>query len=42
MLGDEKIAVAMIDCAIYHDCFVGFGGPSGRMGGALMLGKGAE
>ena len=42
MFAGEMLAVAMIDCAVYHDCFAKFGGPSRRMGGALMLGKGAE
>ena len=42
VLGDEKLAAAMIDRVVHHGRLVEFGGPSRRMDGALMLGKGAE
>ena len=42
VLGDEKLAAATIDRVVHHGRLVEFGGPSRRMGEALMLGKGAE
>ena len=42
VLGDEKLAAAMIDRVVHHGRLVELGGPSRRMGGALMLGKGVE
>ena len=39
MLGDEMLVVAMIDCAVYHGCFVRFSGPSRRMDGRLCSEK---
>ncbi len=41
VLGDEKLAAAMIDRVVHHGRLVEFGGPSRRMDEALMLGKGA-
>ena len=40
VLGDEKLAAAMIDRVVHHGRLVEFGGPSRRMDEALMLGKG--
>ena len=42
MLGDDKLASAMIDRVVHHGRLVEFGGPSRCMDAALMLGKGAE
>ena len=39
VLGDDKLASAMIDRIVHHGRLVEFGGPSRRMGAALMLGK---
>ena len=40
VLGDDKLAAALIDRVIHHGRLVEFGGASRRMEGALMLGKG--
>lgn len=42
VLGDEKMAAAMIDRIIHHGRLVEFSGPSKRMDGSLMLGKGGD
>ena len=42
VLGDEKLAAAMINRVVHRGRLVEFGGPSRRMDEALMLGKGAE
>jgi len=42
VLGDDKLASAMIDRVVHHGRLVEFGGPSRRMEGALMLGKGGD
>lgn len=39
VLGDDKMASALVDCLIYHGRMVEFGGASHRMENALMLGK---
>lgn len=40
VLGDDKLAAAMIDRIVHHNRLVEFGGASHRMENALMLGKG--
>lgn len=40
VLGDDKLAVALIDRVVHHGRLVEFGGASRRMEEALMLGKG--
>ena len=40
VLGDDKLAAAMIDRLVHHGRLVEFNGPSKRMDNALMLGKG--
>ena len=40
MLGDDKLASALIDRIVHHGRLVEFGGASRRMEEALMLGKG--
>lgn len=40
VLGDDRLAAALIDRVVHHGRLVGFGGASRRMEGALMLGKG--
>lgn len=42
VLGDDKLAAALVDRVVHHGRLVEFGGASRRMEGALMLGKGAE
>ncbi len=42
MLGDDKLASALIDRVVRHGRLVEFGGTSRRMDNALMLGKGAD
>lgn len=39
VLGDDKLAAAMIDRIVHHGRLVEFGGESKRMGASLMLGK---
>ena len=39
ILGDDKLAAAMIDRIVHHGRLVEFGGTSHRMDAALMLGK---
>ena len=39
ILGDDKLASAMIDRAVHHGRLVEFNGTSKRMDKALMLGK---
>ena len=39
ILGDDKLAAAMIDRIVHHGRLVEFGGNSHRMDAALMLGK---
>ena len=39
ILGDDKLAAAMIDRIVHHGRLIEFGGPSHRMDAALMLGK---
>lgn len=41
VLGDDKLAAAMIDRVVHHGRLVEFGGASRRMEDSLMLGKGA-
>jgi hypothetical protein len=41
VLGDDKLASALIDRVVHHGRLVEFGGTSRRMDNALMLGKGA-
>ena len=40
VLGDDKLAAALIDRVVHHGRLVEFGGASRRMEEALMLGKG--
>ena len=40
VLGDDKLASALIDRIVHHGRLVEFGGASRRMEGALMLGRG--
>lgn len=40
VLGDDKLAAAMVDRVVHHGRLVEFGGKSRRMEDALMLGKG--
>lgn len=40
VLGDDKLASALIDRIVHHGRLVEFGGASRRMEDALMLGKG--
>ena len=40
VLGDDKLASALIDRVVHHGRLVEFGGASRRMEDALMLGKG--
>lgn len=42
VLGDDKLAPALIDRVVHHGRLVEFGGASRRMEEALMLGKGVE
>ena len=42
VLGDDKLAAAMIDRVVHHGRLVEFGGASRRMEEALMLGKGVK
>lgn len=42
VLGDDKLAAAMIDRIVHHGRLVEFGGASHRMEEALMLGKGVR
>lgn len=42
ILGDDKLASAMMDRIIHHGRLIEFGGESKRMGASLMLGKGKE
>lgn len=42
VLGDDKLAAALVDRVVHHGRLVEFGGASRRMEGALMLGKGGE
>lgn len=42
VLGDDKLAAALVDRVVHHGRLVEFGGASRRMEEALMLGKGAE
>lgn len=42
VLGDDKLAAAMIDRIIHHGRLLEFGGESKRMCTSLMLGKGKE
>lgn len=42
ILGDDKLASAMIDRIVHHGRLVEFNGPSRRMDTALMLGKAKE
>lgn len=39
VLGDDKLAAAMIDRIVHHGRLIEFGGESKRMGTSLMLGK---
>ena len=39
ILGDDKLAAAMIDRIVHHGRLIEFGGSSHRMDAALMLGK---
>lgn len=42
ILGDDKLAAALIDRVIHHGRLIEFGGASRRMQEALMLGKGQD
>ena len=42
VLGDDKLASALIDRIVHHGRLVEFGGASRRMEEALMLGKGGK
>lgn len=42
VLGDDKLAAALVDRVVHHGRLVEFGGASRRMEEALMLGKGAS
>ena len=42
VLGDDKLAAALIDRVVHHGRLVEFGGASRRMEEALMLGKGVK
>ena len=39
VFADDRLAAAIVDRVVHHGRLVGFGGPSHRLEGSLMLGK---